>query len=230
MGKYLKQNQDYWQRPYEGDNVESHVFRPYGRILKRDFGLTGGKGERMLDFGCGYGATLNFFKSKGFDVYGVDVSQININACQKRMPDIANHFMVIDAKPSTDDCWVGGGGMNLITAIDSLYYYTNSDLETRLTSFYRQMRPGAVIYATMIGIQSERYFRHSTPDIDGLRKVTFPSVNGDLSTHFINLTESESDLIRKFKIFQKKHVGFYSYRFREDEDVAFFYTFVGRKE
>jgi hypothetical protein len=48
--------------------------------------------------------------------------------------------------------------------------------------------------------------------------------------HFINLTESENDVVDKFRIFKKKHVGMYSYRFREDEDVSMFYTFVGQKE
>ena len=41
MENYLKGNDAYWQQGYEGENVESFVFRVYGRILKHELGLSG---------------------------------------------------------------------------------------------------------------------------------------------------------------------------------------------
>lgn len=55
MEDYLKGNLEYWQEGYEADNVESFVFRPYGRIFKYEFGLDGSHGEKLLDWGCGGG-------------------------------------------------------------------------------------------------------------------------------------------------------------------------------
>ena len=74
MEKYLKDNLEYWRQGYEAENVESFVFRPYGRILKAQLGIDGSNGENILDFGCGSGASLRFFKSKGFRVFRVEMT------------------------------------------------------------------------------------------------------------------------------------------------------------
>lgn len=224
MDSYLKLNHRYHQRMYEGDNVESFVFRPYERILRDEFGFTGSNNEKLLDYGCGSGAALQFFKSKGFDVYGVDISPKNIEVCKRKMPDIASHFMVIGPEPRELNCFFGGN-FSLIVAFDSLYYYSNTDLRVCLVSLYSQMLPKAVIYATMIGTKCTYYYNNCVKFKDGLWKVEFTKGR----EHFINLTESEEALLNKFTIFEKKHIGFYSYRFREDKGTSFFYTFVGQK-
>ncbi|MFA6316472.1 MAG: methyltransferase domain-containing protein, partial [Elusimicrobiota bacterium] len=148
MERYLLKNKEYWDKGYEAENVESFVFRPYGRIFKWEFGLGGSRGERLLDFGCGAGAALRFFKGKGFDVYGVDISLTDIDRCQRRMPDIKSHFAVIPPEPSRKDRWFGGK-FKLVIAIQAMYYYSNADMEERLWSLYDQMAPGGLIYATM---------------------------------------------------------------------------------
>ena len=38
MEQYLQGNKDYWDKGYVATNVESHVFRMFGRILKYEFG------------------------------------------------------------------------------------------------------------------------------------------------------------------------------------------------
>ena len=68
MEKYLAGNNEYWQKPYTADNVESFVFRVYGRILKYELGITGEKGEKLLDFGCGEGANLSYFNRLDFKI------------------------------------------------------------------------------------------------------------------------------------------------------------------
>src|SRR5208283_5150405 len=99
MEEYLEKNHDYWQKGYQAENVESFVFRPYGVVFKAELGIDGSKHEKCLDFGCGQGAALGFFKKKGFDVYGVDISQVDIECCKQKMPEISEHFAVIDPKP-----------------------------------------------------------------------------------------------------------------------------------
>ena len=88
MDNYLSKNKEYYDQGYEAENVESYVFRTYGRIFKHDFGMDGSKGEKLLDFGCGSGATMKFFQSKGFNVYGVDISDVDIQRAQSRMAEI----------------------------------------------------------------------------------------------------------------------------------------------
>ncbi|MCH7849434.1 MAG: class I SAM-dependent methyltransferase [Planctomycetes bacterium] len=226
MEEYLKRNSECWQAGYDAENVESFVFRPYGRIFKTEFGLTGSNHERLLDFGCGQGAALRFFRSKGFDVYGVDISETDIARCQETMSDIPDHFAVIAAAPSEEDVFFGGE-YDLIIAVQALYYYSDSDLQRRLVSLHNQMKPGAILYATMMGPGHYKY-EHSQPYKDGLRKVEFSLPRLQASDHYVNFTHSEDELIDRFSMFEKVHVGFYDAKYREDEGASFHYTFVGR--
>jgi hypothetical protein len=50
-----KNNINYWDGRYYAPNVESFIFRFYGRILKHDFGIDGSNQEKVFDFGCGEG-------------------------------------------------------------------------------------------------------------------------------------------------------------------------------
>jgi SAM-dependent methyltransferase len=168
----LHENAEYWDRLYDTQHVVSHVFRPFGRIIAKDFGLTGARHERVLDYGCASGSAVLFYKEKGFDAYGVDISRDNIGACRRRMPDIADHFAVIDAMPKEKDLYFGGE-FDLILAIDSLYYYTDELLHLRLQTLRRQLKPGGIIYATMLGSGSTAYTDHSTRLENGMYKVNF---------------------------------------------------------
>jgi len=65
---YLEQNKKYWERGYKGypdENIESFIFRPYGRIIEEYYqkGSMLQDNRKMLDFGCGSGQPLVFFKS-----------------------------------------------------------------------------------------------------------------------------------------------------------------------
>jgi 2-polyprenyl-3-methyl-5-hydroxy-6-metoxy-1,4-benzoquinol methylase len=85
MDEYLKGNFDYWQKGYYAPNVESFVFRTWGRVLRSEFSDKQSSKLKMLDFGCGQGAALSFFNQLGFDVYGVDISEHDLDVCKKRM-------------------------------------------------------------------------------------------------------------------------------------------------
>jgi len=226
MDPYLQKNKDYYDQGYEAENVESYVFRPYGRIFKHDFGIDGSKGEKLLDFGCGSGATLRFFKSKGFDVYGVDISEVDIQRAQSRMPDIGNHFQVIPPKPAESDRFFDGG-FDIVVSIQTLYFLSNSDLQVRLKTLYDMMKPGALIYASMMGTQS--YFsKYATPAHDGLSKVDFANDRISYKDFYVNLTDGERDLEHKFSMFEKVYIGYYDRDYR-NEGSEFHYTFTGRK-
>lgn len=228
---YLERNYTYWKRGYKGypgENVESFIFRPYGRIIEKYFESIGSKPTKMLDFGCGAGAPALFYRSKGFDVYGVDISEINIQRCKERMPDIADHFLVVEPTPEKkDDFW--GGNYDLVIAVQSLYYFSNAHLQVVLKALYNQMATGGIIYATMVGEKCWCY-EHSVAWEDGLRKFEVSNERGKIDYHYVNFVADEQDLLKKFNMFEKLHIGFHSERYREDEGTDFHYTFVGRKE
>ena len=70
---YLNSNYKSWSKIYNAPNVESVIFRLHGRILKNDLKLPKKK-TVLLDFGCGQGASTNYFYKQGYDVYGIDIS------------------------------------------------------------------------------------------------------------------------------------------------------------
>jgi cyclopropane fatty-acyl-phospholipid synthase-like methyltransferase len=226
MEKYLEANKEYYEQGYEAENVESYVFRAYGRIFKHDFGLDGSKGERVLDFGCGSGSALRFFKSKGFNVFGADISETDLARARRRMPDIADNFLQIPPKPKADDMFFGGG-FDLIISIQTLYFLSDTDMQVRLKTLYNMLKPGGYIYATMMGTQA--YFsKYATPAEDGMSCVNFKNDRITYKDLYVNLTESKEDLEKKFSMFKKIYIGHYDRDYR-NEGSEFHYTFTGQR-
>lgn len=226
METYLQKNQEYYDQGYEAENVESYVFRAYGRIFKHDFKMDGSKHEKVLDFGCGSGAALKFLKSKGFDVYGADISVPDLNRAKRHMPDIADHFAHIEPKPKSTDMFFGGG-FDLVISIQTLYFLNNTDMQVRLKSLYNMMKPGAYIYASMMGTKAW-FSKYATPKEDGMSAINFSNDRITYKDLYVNLTKDEAELEKKFSMFKKIYIGYYDRNYR-NEGSEFHYTFVGKK-
>ena len=233
--KYLKFNNKYWsQGVFDAPNPETYVFRAYGRIFKFELGLDGSGKQKLLDFGCGPGGNTNFFYKKGFKVYGVDLSQIDINRCKKRMPKIKKNFKVIDPVPSLEDRFFENTKFKIVTAFQSLYYYNNVDLEVRLQNLYDIMEPNGIIYATMMH-KSCWYYKMSKPYKNGLRFVRLNRKNDKTrkglktNDHYINFVKSNDHLKKMFHMFKPLHIGYYDGVYRSEEGSEKHLTFIGKK-
>ena len=95
---YTEKNTKYWNDEYKADNVDHAAFRVSGRILRPDFDLPSHQ-ENNLDFGCGTGATVNYYNTLGFKSYGVDSSNTAIKIAQKKYPHLVKNFILIDPLP-----------------------------------------------------------------------------------------------------------------------------------
>src|SRR2546426_3209956 len=122
---YLERSAKYWSQTYDASNVESFIFRFYGRILKFDYGIDGSNHERLLDFGCGQGGALNYFDKLGFNCFGVDIAANDIEAARRHMPHIANQLIVVDAKPDENNLFFGGR-FDIVVSIQTLDFLSNS--------------------------------------------------------------------------------------------------------
>ncbi len=228
MDSYLSSNQDYYNKGYEAGNVESHVFRMYGRILRYEFGMDGSKGERILDFGCGQGSAAFFFKRNGFDVYGVDISEVDIGVAKNCMPDIKDHFMVIPPRPDSSDIFFGGG-FDLIVSVQTLYYLDNEDMKIRLQTLNNMLKDDGFVYFTMMSKKHYTY-EYAKPHTNGLSKVDFNLPRISVKDLYTQFTDSEEEMIEKFNMFEPIHVGYYDQKLRSDEGGIFHYTFFGKKK
>tara|TARA_B100001057_G_scaffold345563_1_gene346686 strand:- start:735 stop:1472 length:738 start_codon:yes stop_codon:yes gene_type:complete len=233
---YINANFKYWaQGVYDNPNPESYVFRIYGRVLADQFNLPGSDSARLLDFGCGSGGNLRFFDERGFDVFGVDQSSIDIDRSQRRIPHKADQMKTISPVSSVEDRWFGDTKFEVITAFQSLYYMDDSDLQTRLASLYDMLEHGGIVIATMMH-SSCWYYGMSEPADNGLRLVRFRRdqdigrPNLKHNDHFINFTEDENDLISKFALFKPLHTrGYYDGVYRDDQGSEKHLIFIGQK-
>lgn len=231
MQEYLDGNKTYWERGYEAPNVDHHMFRFFGRILRPDFGLPREGGSALLDFGCGQGAAVNYFRRQGFDSEGVDMSENDIAVAKHRFADIEDSFSLCHPDPKEVGKYGSRDDYEVITAFQSLYYFTKSDFEVVVQKLHNQLRPGGVFFATMMGTNSREFWENSVPTEDEwLRKVDYQNSRMSVSDYYMFFVESEADLIEKFGIFKPVHVGYYSAKLRSDEGDGFHYTFCGVKE
>ena len=225
MSTYLEKNAEYWAGTYDAPNVESFIFRFYGRILKFDHGIDGSKHERLLDFGCGQGGALNYFDKLGFSCFGVDIAENDIEAAKKCMPHIAHQFMVIDPKPDENNIFIGGG-FDIVISIQTLDFLSNTDFNKVIKCIYNSMKPGAKIYASMNGYNL--YYRDHGKEIgDGLWNIKFKTSRLDYDL-CLNFVKDKEDMKKRFSLFKPVYLDYYDSSFRE-EGSEFRYTFFGIK-
>ena len=232
----MKANCAYWaQGVYDTPNVETYVFRIYGRIISYQFGMSGLGREKILEFGCGAGGAAKFFDEKGFTVFGVDQSEIDIARCKERLPHIADNFLTVSPHCSPDDDWFDGTEFSIVTSFQTLYYLNDHDLQNRLLSLYKVLKPGGIFIATMMH-ESSWYYDMSEPAECGMRLVKFFREQDvgrqDLyvNDHYINFTKDEADLKRKFHMFDPVHTsGYYDGVYRDDQGSEKHLVFIGQK-
>lgn len=179
---------------------------------------------KILDFGCANGTTALFFKSKGFEVYGVDVVSDAIEECKRRLPDEKENFKLIKHGQNVQNLFTTK--FDIILSRQVLYYLSNSDLKKTLEQFNEILSLNGYVYFTMMGTQNY-YYKIANPEInDGLQEVT---LSGRLNeTTYINFVDSEDQLSKMFDIFESQATGFYEMTLPE-EGSTFHYYYVGKK-
>lgn len=202
---------------------EGHVIRFYEKFLKYELGITGAKNENLLDFGCGNGTHAIYFQSKGFNVHGVDMIEQAIKVAKQRLPEkFGAQFLTITPGQSLSSLF--DKKFDVILANQSLYYIGNSQLRTTLKEIDDLLKPGGVVFFTMMGSQNY-YYPLSEKIEDGLSRVT---LKGRLNeTTLINFVTSEAELADKFSNFKPHFIGSYDCTMREGS--GFHYQYVGIK-
>ena len=226
MTEYLDTNANYWDGQYYAPNVESFIFRLYGRILRFDYGIDGSNHEKILDFGCGQGGALNYFDKLGFNCFGVDIAKNDIAVARQLMPHVADQLKVIDPTPVPGQTYFDEP-MDIVISIQTLDFLSNTDFQTVIRNLYDNMKPGAKIYASMNG-WNMYYRQHAEYADDGLWHVKFDNGRVDYDL-FLNFVKDRDEMREKFSLFKPVYVDYYDSSFRE-EGSEFRYTFFGIKE
>lgn len=217
---YLKKNYSFWQRGYEAPNVESFIFRFYGFYLKNK------KNLKLLDFGCGQGAAVNFFNKQKIDSVGVDISKTDIKNAKKKYPTYKKKFICIKSFEDLNNK-KNLNKFDVIIASQSLYYLSNSDFKNLINILYNLLKKNGIVFASMISHKST-LFKNSKKFKNGLRIVTKDNKKR-YAKHYINFTKDYNSLLNKFYKFKKINVGYYSVCFDRENDGNHHYIFIGKK-
>ena len=233
MLDYQETNYKYWNRVYSTENVESFIFRLKPKLL--DFYINPKKKLRVLDYGCGEGSNINFLINKhGYSGYGVDISAPSIEKCKKKMNK--NKFKLIDFKVNENDNFFNKK-FDLIISIQTLYYLDNEDLRVRLESLKKMLKPGGLVFFTMMGVNHYYYkFYSEKKHKNGLTTINLQKDSSfkkrqqkDIYKHYINITKSEKHLVTRMSMFKKLALGFYDYSVGDSKLQAYHHTFLGKK-
>ena len=228
INNYLKINKDYFNKSYFAPNIESFIFRFYGRILVHDFNITGKNKEKILDFGCGQGSALKYFHNLGFDVYGVDISPKDINIARKKIASKRKNFKVIKSKPNEKNIFFNNKKFNIVISIQTLDFLSNTHFNKAIKCIYNNMEKGGIIYASMNAWSHYYRAKHGKYLSNGLWNIKFDNgrVKYDLRYNFI---KSKFAMKEKFKLFKPVYLDYYDSSFR-NEGSEKRYTFLGIKK
>ena len=218
--EYEKINFKYWQKGYFAPNVEPAIFRFYGKFIKNNFK----KKIKLLDFGCGQEAAVNFFNNQKIDAYGVDISLKDINNAKKYYKSIKHKFLHINNLDSLKSKNLKK--FDIITCVQSLYYLSDDDLKIYLIYLKSILKPNGILYATMISTKSSLYSNKKSKN--GLSLVNRDNYNL-IPPHYINFVKSYKDLKNKFKLFNILKIGYYSFCLDRHNDVNHHYVIIGKK-
>lgn len=225
---YINENRDFFDQAYVGGGStlpDDVIVKTYFLVLANELGLNGKNGETLLDYGCGLGNNALFYKSQGFDVYGVDVSPVAIQRCREKVPEIGEHFRVIPPEPVRSSLF--DVEFDVVVANSVLHLLSDTDFDECLKGLYDQIKPGGIVIATMNGTQNG-LFDSSEPFEDGLRKVSLENGRNE-GVRYMRFFSSPDEVEERFKLFQRLHVGFESNLYREGDLPWFHYIFIGRK-
>ncbi len=208
-----------YQNGYGIQFPEGHIIRIYNNIIKKYFDINS-KEFNFLDFGCGNGIHSKFFSTKGFNVFGVDISaeaielaKINNEKNQENFVVITNNVEIFDKK------------FDLILANQSLYYLDDDELKSILKQFERILTDNGIVIFTMMSNKNYYYDCVEKKFDNGLSKVV---LEGRLNeTTYINFTEDFEDLKRKFSIFTPIFCGLYDMILLEGSSEHLY--FIGKK-
>lgn len=124
-------------------------------------------GRRVLDLGCGTGASTAFFAARNLDVTGIDNSPAMLGAARMRSQGTGFHAKFLEGDIVTMEY---PGGVDLVYCIGNVLNELKSlrDIETVINKAYAALSPGKVLVfdmTTLYGLGDEIGSSHIVLDV-----------------------------------------------------------------
>jgi len=168
----------YWQEEEAVPERDSTTVQRK-KLLKMSLHLLSGKkGLKILDAGCGNGEFSEFIKNMGFDVVGIDISVSAVEKAKTRNPGIDFRVQSVeDLLPFND------GEFDVIWSTEVLEHVF--DVHSCLCQFNRILKPDGQLILTVpyhgviknVAVALFGFERHYNPDISHIRFFTKSSLD-----------------------------------------------------
>lgn len=144
------------------------------------------KGSKILDVGCGTAHLTNWIKEKGFDVYGIEPSNVMYNYAKSNFPEIEIKQAISSEIPYPDNYF------DLIVAFEVLRYLDKTENRKTFKEFHRVLKIDGKFFITQVNLFcTDLYFVfHQLKSI--YSKIT------NATHHYCNFTTSGTQ-IREIK-------------------------------
>ena len=153
-------------------------------------------GSRILDLGCGTGRHSLYLLTKGFEVYGCDLSLDALRIVTGVLPEA--HFKRCDmaALPYRGESFDG------VLSHAVVQHGTIATIKRVILEVYRVLRRGGVLFLTVPSTEHPEYL--TGEEIEPNTKMNIDAIDGDMPHHYF--TEAEMrDLFADYEIVKLQH-------------------------
>jgi len=192
---------------------------------------------RILDYGCGSGNNSMFFIEKGYEVYGVDVTETIlplVKANLKHMnldQSLAGKFSVIS--PDCVKLPFEDGFFDFVLCNQVFYYLPSEEhIKKVCKEMSRCLKPGGTVFFTTMGPKNYYITTHTKQIHQGkIHEIRIGDPNHRLKDfrEFIYLVKDKKELKELFSEFECVSTGYYD-QSMFDMSSTFHWIFVGKKK
>tara|TARA_B110000459_G_C16495249_1_gene440768 strand:+ start:332 stop:1009 length:678 start_codon:yes stop_codon:yes gene_type:complete len=204
-------------------NTNSHNIREYDKkFLKQGYGIKYPEGhvirnskhfrnkESILDFGCGNGTHLKYFKELNIKkIYGVDTSKV-IKDIKK------NQFRLFQINERDDLIKIIKIKFDVIFVNQVFYYMNNETIDYYLNQFSKMLKKDGIMFTTWMAPKTSYYKLSKKIKNSEMRKLVFGSRLKE--TTYINF-KTKADIKKQFHKhnFETINFGHYDSQMNHDE-------------
>ena len=186
-----------WDRIFE--KGEFTILYPHPEVVKFVSTLKKRKARRILDLGCGAGRHLILLAKEGFDVYGVDISEVALKIARNKLESLGLKAEL--KRCSMEEIKYPSEFFDAVVCINVIYHTTREGMLKALGEIRRVLKRGGIALTTFISKRSWKYGLG-----EEVEKDTFIQSEGSemgVLHHYIDRAELE-DMLSDFRILEMK--------------------------
>jgi len=151
--------------------------------------------RRILDLGCGAGRHLVFLGDKGFEVYGIDISEVALKIAKKRLTDKGISCEL--KRGSTKYIDYPNEFFDAVLCINVIYHNTLDDIKKSISEIYRVLKRGGWLFITFISKRTWKYGIGKKIGKDTFIQDEFPEKG---VVHYYSDEKDVKEFLKMFKI------------------------------